>query len=76
MTFRPLQINWLSISSSLLNKLASILEADPEDLLKSTAGRRMSKRVQERERDRLVGLIKRAAENGMILLSVVCSIPF
>jgi hypothetical protein len=74
MTFRQKQIDWLVISSSILNKLASIIEADPDVLLKSTAGRRMSKRVQEREKDRLVGSIKRLAEKGMVLLSAVCSI--
>jgi hypothetical protein len=71
MTFQPTQINWLVKSSSLLNRLASILEADPDTLLKSTAGRRVSKRVQERVRDRLVGLIRRAAENSLVLLSEV-----
>jgi hypothetical protein len=74
--FEGLQIDWLVISSSLFNKLASILEDDPDFLFKSTAGRRVSKRVKEQERDRFVGLIKRAAENGMIMLSEVCSIPF
>jgi hypothetical protein len=66
---------WLIFSSSILNKLASIIEADPDVLLKSTVGRRMSMRVQERERDRFVGLFKRLAENGLVLLSAVCSIP-
>jgi hypothetical protein len=32
---------------------------------------RVLERVQEIERDRFVGLVKRAAENGMILLSEV-----
>jgi hypothetical protein len=71
-----MQINWLVNSSTLLNRLASILEADPDVLLKSTAGRRLSKRVQERERDLFVGLIKRAAENSMVMLSNVRPFPF
>jgi hypothetical protein len=76
MTFRPQQIDWLVHSSSLLNRLASIIEADPDTLLKSTDGRRVSKRVQKRERDRLVGLIKRAAENSLVMLSEVSFLGF
>jgi hypothetical protein len=69
--FEPLQLDWLVNSPSLLNKIASILEDDSDIIFKSTAGRRMSKRVQERERDRIVGLVRRAAENGLLLISEV-----
>jgi hypothetical protein len=71
MTFRPTQIDWLVISSSIFNKLASILKTDPDVIFKSTAGPRMSKWVQERERDRLFVLIKRATENGILMISEV-----
>jgi hypothetical protein len=70
MTFRPQQIDWLVKSSTILNRLASIFEADPD-----TARLRVSKRVQERERDRLFVLIKRAAENSLVMLSEVYSVP-
>jgi hypothetical protein len=71
MTFQSTQINWLVISSSILNRIASILDVDPDSLLKSTGGRRVSNRAQERERDSFAGLVKRAAEKSLVLLSKV-----
>jgi hypothetical protein len=69
-----MQINWLINSSSLLNKIASTFDTDPVALLKNPAGRRMSKRVQERERDRLVEMIRKAVESSKVMLSMVQSI--
>jgi hypothetical protein len=66
-----MQISWLIESSSLLNNIASTVETDPDALFKPIDGCRMSKRVQERESDRLAGLTRRATDNGKILLSEV-----
>jgi hypothetical protein len=65
------QIAILVQSSSILGKLASILEADPEVLSPAPSGRRTSRRVQKRESVRVAGLVKKSFEDSIVLLTPV-----
>ena len=72
MTFSK-QTAFLADSSRLLQQVASIMDADPDLLLSTTAAAAgVSIRVLERKRERLVGLVKNALENSFLLMTEVC----
>jgi hypothetical protein len=68
---RQNQISFLVQSSSILSKLASIIETNPDASSVASSGRRMSTRSQMRESDRVSGLIKKQYEDRLVLLSEV-----
>jgi hypothetical protein len=68
---RQNQISFLAQSSSVLGKLASITEMDPAAFSEASIGRRVSKRVQQRESDRLSRLLKKSFEDSLVLLTEV-----
>jgi hypothetical protein len=69
---RQNQFSFLVQSSSILSKLASILEACPDALSTASTARRVSTRSQMRESDRVSGgLIKNSYEDSLVILTEV-----
>jgi hypothetical protein len=69
------QISFLVQSSSILSKLASILDKDPTVLFATEfAGNHRFRRIQKRERKRVSGLIKNSYEDSLLLLTEVFSL--
>jgi hypothetical protein len=72
MTSRETKIAWLFLSSPLLSKLASILDADPSILYASLGpGNNRTRRIQKR----IVKSIKNSFDDALVLLTEVCSNP-
>jgi hypothetical protein len=72
MSFREFQISWLFLSSPILNKIASIIDADPSILFASpVTGNNRTRRI----RKRIINSVKNALEDAIVLLTEVYSHP-